>query len=248
MCFLRKWGDLLFMWRPGMDVEPIYISSNSMVFVVYSDLAHMPWLLILTYCPAQYSKKSSFWNMLNIITHSYPGPILGIGDFNSILSQHEKIGGKPFASPSQPSGLQLFMNHNGLADLGYYGPKFTWSNKRHGNMHIHERLDRGIANSMWTLLFPDATILHLPINSSDYAPLLLNTSSPRKSSKPFKFEEFWARDTSSLEVIKQAWDISISGTPAYVLTQKLKNVKKNLKIWNRECFGHIQKMIKQLNN
>ncbi|KAG6663057.1 hypothetical protein CIPAW_03G284300 [Carya illinoinensis] len=95
------------------------------------------------------------------------------------------------------------MNHNGLADLGYSGPKFTWTNKRYGLMHIRERLDKGIANPMWTTLFPYATIIHLPINSFDHAHLLLTTSCPRRSSKPFKFEDFWAKYSSSLEVIKK---------------------------------------------
>lgn len=51
----------------------------------------------MVYCPAPYSKKQSFWDQLMKITETYPEPSLAIGDFNSILTQSEKQGGKPFA-------------------------------------------------------------------------------------------------------------------------------------------------------
>lgn len=146
---------------------------------------------------------------------SYSGPMLEIGYFKSILHQSEKMGGKSFASSSNPSGLQLFMDQNALADLGYSSPKFTWSNKRLGRGEIRKRMDRGIANSQWTLLFPHAKIIHLLVNSSDHAPLLLNTSWSENSPKPFKSEESWARELGSLEFVKKAWNLPFHGSPAY---------------------------------
>lgn len=55
-----KWGGLLLMWHLGLDVEPIYISSNVMAIFLYSNPAHLPWLFVLMYCLAQQSQKDSF--------------------------------------------------------------------------------------------------------------------------------------------------------------------------------------------
>lgn len=40
------------------------------------------------------------------------------------------------------SGLRIFLERNGLADLGFSGPNFTWSNNRQGLGNIREHLDR----------------------------------------------------------------------------------------------------------
>lgn len=42
----------------------------------------------------------------------------------------------------------------GLEDLGFVGNPFTWTNKQAGANNIQERLDRGVANSLWWSKFP----------------------------------------------------------------------------------------------
>jgi hypothetical protein len=42
-----------------------------------------------------------------------------------------------------------------LYDLGFSGPKFTWSNKRYDLFFMQERLDRVLANSAWIDNFPN---------------------------------------------------------------------------------------------
>ncbi|KAG6642416.1 hypothetical protein CIPAW_09G139300 [Carya illinoinensis] len=98
---------------------------------------------------------------------------------------------------------------NGFVDLGCLGPKFTWSNNRHGHNQIRERLNKGLANIQWTNLFPLATITTLAQVTSDHVPILLNTSNCNNLPKSFKFEKFWTRDPSSLE-ISQTHPILIS--------------------------------------
>jgi hypothetical protein len=45
-----------------------------------------------------------------------------------------------------------------LSDLGFHGPKYTWSNYQEGPNLIKERLDIGVANSAWCGLFPAANV------------------------------------------------------------------------------------------
>ncbi|KAL0382905.1 UNVERIFIED_CONTAM: hypothetical protein Scaly_0577800 [Sesamum calycinum] len=119
-----------------------------------------------------------------------------MGDFNDVMSQVEKKGGKPFASTSR-NALGDELNFCNLIDLGFSGYRFTWSNKRPGMTNIQSRLDRGVANVEWCLLYPKAHILHLPPIASDHCPLFLETH-PNYANKPrpFFFEEMWFRDFS----------------------------------------------------
>lgn len=82
----RKWGGLLCMWHLGVDVEPIVVNGNVMALLVYSNPMYMPWLLLLVYCPSQMHEKQNFWTHVNTIASNFLGPILVLGDFNTIIS------------------------------------------------------------------------------------------------------------------------------------------------------------------
>lgn len=62
--------------------------------------------------------------MYNIV-NNFQGLILELGDFNVILGQSEKYGGRPFANTSYRNGLSKFMKENEMVDIGYFGPKYT---------------------------------------------------------------------------------------------------------------------------
>jgi hypothetical protein len=98
-------------------------------------------------------KKSVIWDSILDMGKEYYGPWLCIGDFNMILFQSDKYGGRPYASSSSDA-FHSFLNSFGMIDLGFFGNLFTWSNKRRDHHLIKERLDRGITNSQWVHLFP----------------------------------------------------------------------------------------------
>jgi hypothetical protein len=81
-----------------------------------------------------------------------------IGDYNEIISMVKKSEG----NMRQNSLMQDFrqtLEACKLVDLGYIGPKFTWSNCQEGTSLIRERLDRGCANHDWRVSFPEVEIL-----------------------------------------------------------------------------------------
>ncbi|CAL1410372.1 unnamed protein product [Linum trigynum] len=83
-------------------------------------------------------------------------PWLLVGDFNSILSPSEKLGGAPFDA-ARIRDFQEVVQDTGLIDLGFEGPAYTWF--RTG---LRERLDRGLANNYWATNFPESVVRHLP--------------------------------------------------------------------------------------
>lgn len=55
-----------------------------------------------------------------------------------------------------------------LCDLGFSGPKFTWSNCRGVGQHTEERLNRATATQEWCVRFPDAALSVLAARCSDH--------------------------------------------------------------------------------
>ena len=92
------------------------------------------------------NNKSCFWDCPLDKGKDYNGPSLCIGNFNMILSQSKKYGGR-FYSCSSNDLFHSFLDSFGMVDLGFFGNLFTWSNKRQDHHIIKEHLDCGIANS-----------------------------------------------------------------------------------------------------
>ena len=56
-------------------------------------------------------------------------------------------------------------------DLGFEGPKYTWSRHYENGNSIWERLDRCLAINNWFLKFLGSRVYHLRCDLSDYNPL-----------------------------------------------------------------------------
>jgi hypothetical protein len=236
-------GGLLLAWRLGVNLDCFSSNVNIINAWCYSDPPNKPWLLSCIYGPPAKINNSLFWDSLLSVRQDYLGPWLCIRDFNVILSQSEKYGGRPFACSSMDP-FRSFYDSFGMIDLGFVGNPFTWSNKRQNHNLIKERLDRGIANSHWVHLFPHYRVTHLPALISDHNPILLDSSpSDQSLSRPFRFEEFWTFDSSCNSVISRAWVKNFNGTSDVILLKKLKATKTALKFWNSHHFGNIQEKI-----
>ena len=57
---------------------------------------------------------------------------------------------------------------------------------------------------------------------------------------PLKFFNFWADHLAFLDLVKEAWEKEVYGTPMYRLTCKLKRVKTILKTFNFHNFGKLR--------
>lgn len=143
------------------------------------------------YGPPSLIQSRQFWDTLDSLGNAHTRAWMLIGDFNSLVSSADKLGGKTVASSSN-GGLRRLMDDFALIDLGFVGHAFTWNNKRRGLANIQEKLDRGMANEEWKFKFPKATITHLVALISDHKPLLLQTNPPvTPMAKPFRLESMW---------------------------------------------------------
>lgn len=101
-----------------------------------------------------------------------------------------------------------------------------------------KKLDRGLANLQWRMIFPDAFIEVLCRLHSDHNPLLLRLGGlPKKRGpRPFKFEAAWIVHNDYQEAVQDAWGRR-RGKPIEALAQ----VRDQSIVFNRDVFGSIFK-------
>lgn len=123
--------------------------------------------------PTQHLQKR-LWKQVTSIPNIDNDPWLTIGDLNKLSNPGEKsldING----TSSKYANFNNFIQSKNLIDLGYTCTPFTWYNKRKADEAIL-LLDCALVNHHWIRMYPNASLTHLPIISSDHAPIFLETS------------------------------------------------------------------------
>ena len=228
-------GGILLLWNSYViDFQPLGEGAQGVHGVMEVHSLNISFIFSAIYASPKFYIRRQLWDDLRNMAISIDKPWLLVGDYNDVLCQNEKLGGRRI-STSRANLYAETMDSCNLVDLGFCGPKFTWTNKRKRNP-IYERLDRGWANIDWLSTFPEYKLTHLPRVTSDHCPILVNLSVSKENGgqRPFRFEPNWTLDNRFLGVIDHAWPrVDIP------LTHKLDCTKEALISWNRDTFGNI---------
>lgn len=109
-------------------------------------------------------------------------------DFNEPLIEEDKFGSRG-VHVSRSLAFKDCLDFCNMVDMGFSGPRYTWTNKRDLNNIILERIYRFFMNPNWCLLYRDAKVKHLPRCHSDHCLVLMETVPTRSINlpRPFKF-------------------------------------------------------------
>ncbi|XP_038971839.1 uncharacterized protein LOC120104572 [Phoenix dactylifera] len=206
--------------------------------MVVSEPEADPWVLCGVYASTDYRVRRPLWHEITSLL-AQGIPTVAVGDFNCIQSADEKRGGAPFTDRIDRREFRDFVQLNGLVDLGFSGPRFTWCNNQPGGARVWERLDRAFASPDWILRFPTCRVSHLPRIASDHCPLLISTSSVSGHHSPFRFEKIWLSYPQSWDIVREAWRVPVRGDAMRRVSRKLELTKRRLRRWNREVVGDI---------
>ncbi|XP_074283222.1 uncharacterized protein LOC141607770 [Silene latifolia] len=182
-------GGLLLRWDNSIVLTTLILESHFILCKLSSPGApctnDVKYVLFI-YGEARFEYRQALWNLLSSKIFGL-SPLLILGDFNQVELFDDKLGGKSFIRGQ--SDFTTWKISNGLSDVPFSGPRFTWMNNQHNGKIIMERLDRAYANQKWFTLFPSTSISHLSILVSDHAPVILSLSpfsKPRK--RPYRLD------------------------------------------------------------
>ncbi|PHT99388.1 Protein translocase subunit SecA [Capsicum chinense] len=119
----------------------------------------------------------------------------------------------------------------------------TWS--RSEDSSSRSRLDRFLVSTSWA---PNVIRVPLPQLISDYSPILLDGSRGRWTKSPFRFESIWLSLSDFQDRVASRWSSYVVEGRPFRLAKKLKLLKANMRVWNKEVFGRIEVKMREIMN
>ena len=229
-------GGLALIWKSFVAVH-IQSFSNHHIDADVVMIDGLKWRITGFYGHPERGLRSSSWALLRQLCSIRNLPWLVLGDFNEVLSLEEQWG-RLDRNLSQMAAFRGTLSDCSLQDLGYNGPDFSWSNRREDGALVRARLDRCVANNEWLLLFPSYQVHHVVFAASDHMGLMVLLNPPLvppsgNRKKLFRFEHMWVRESGYEDTIKSAWSCPISGSPMFIVAQKIKTCRMHLLQWNQ---------------
>lgn len=216
--------------------------SSDQVVVVRCSLRSSYVILAFVHGSSDYIHRRRLWSDLS----SYADlNALFLGDFNAIRGAFDKKGG---GQPSASAVLDFntFIDDNELLEIPTSGLKYSWC--RRTPILIHSLLDRALASMGFLDFWSSVSALLLPRACSDHSPLVvtcLEASTDGPTS--FHFFSMWTEHDSFLKLVESSWSASVLSSCSFRrLTAKLKRLKLELKVWNKEVFGNVNVPITDL--
>ncbi|XP_042003901.1 uncharacterized protein LOC121752878 [Salvia splendens] len=195
------------------------------------------------YAKCSRSERYLLWDKLREIVALTDGtPWLIGGDFNTILSPHDRAGSDTNRQDEMVDFAETIEDCR-LLDLGFDGSAYTWA--KNGLM---ERLDRILVNDAWPQVFEATRVSNLPRVSSDHGPVLARCRGPNRhpGGKAFRFQNMWIRHEGFLNLLRRTWSQPTEAEGLLNLQIKLGRTKQMLKLWNKEVFGNIHANLKEM--
>ncbi|XP_075655125.1 uncharacterized protein LOC142625332 [Castanea sativa] len=139
-------GGLWLLWNLNrVEITNLTSTEQKIHVLVKVRSSNLNWVFTAVYASPRHRERCLLWNNLSTVANTHNLPWVITGDFNELLSNEKKFGGRPI-SMSRAISFKECLDVCNMADLGFQGPRFTWTNKNDINTLIQERLDRFFAN------------------------------------------------------------------------------------------------------
>jgi hypothetical protein len=194
------------------------------------------WVGTGVYGPNRDDSRSELWAELSEVWHQWSQPWCIFGDFNVVRFPSERRDCVR-VTPAMEE-FSDFIEGLNLIDLPLNGGLYSWCNGV-ANPSM-SRIDRVLVSTEWEEHYPDVVQKLMPKPISDHNPLLLEAGGMARGKSSFKFENMWLKVPDFVDKVQEWWSgYSYDGTSSFVLAQKLKALKGDLKEWNKLVFGDV---------
>ncbi|XP_057808979.1 uncharacterized protein LOC131023456 [Salvia miltiorrhiza] len=208
-------------------VDYLWRSRQFRVAIVHGSSSHL--------------ERRSIW--IDILPHVASCYVV-MGDFNAVKGAHERSSNCRLNAASCGEFCE-FIDALGCIESPTVGLKFTWSGRRFMPSHVESLLDKVFFSDLFAAGWHSVFTQVLPRVTSDHSPIILNCQlAPIVTRQFFRFFDIWTLHPNFMALVKESWSRDIdTSCPIYRVMAKLKRLKKDLRVWNKNTFGNVDKLI-----
>lgn len=231
-------GGILIIWnKNSIEVEDTVRGKHSISVKCKFLLDGFSCTMTGVYAPCDVLLRKNLWSELNSINDRWELPWCIGGHFNEILRLGEREGRT--RSTRGMKHFYRFVNDNELTDLYMTGARYSWKDK--------SLLDRFLVSAEFDMHFPTLAAQVMGKPFSDHAPIRFNCDIQDWGPCPLRFQAMWLHNTDLLERMKVWWELfSFHGSAGFVLAKKLQALKAEIKVWNKDVFGRIDRQMEEI--
>ncbi|XP_070032704.1 uncharacterized protein [Nicotiana tomentosiformis] len=150
-------------------------------------------------------QRRDLWQQLNSLSQTITKPWIIWGNFNSLLSPHDRLKGATVTSYEIKDCTECIQQLM-LNELIWKGDYYTWTNKQQGGDIIWSRIDRAFGNAEWMVKYGHLLNEYKLPHISDHCPMMITTNvrEPRIITT-FKFFNVWATHENFLHLMENNW-------------------------------------------
>ncbi|XP_068483401.1 uncharacterized protein [Phaseolus vulgaris] len=202
--------------------------------------------MVNIYAACTINDKKILWEELSTVKSASQEKVWCLcGDFNAVRSRSERKGireGSDYSS--EIIGFNNFIDANLLLDLPIVGKNYMWFKS---NGSAKSRIDRVLVSEEWFVRWPMSKQYVQRREVSDHCAIVVKSVEKDWEPKSFRTIDAWFLERSFNEMVKEKWlSYPIKGNALVNVKEKLKSLKGDLKIWNKEVFGNVYTRKKEI--
>lgn len=230
--------NLIILNTKIVSLESYIVGTYSVNIQFKNCFDNFSWLLSGVYGPCSVMERKLLWKELKLMNCIWELPWCICGDFSEVRFMRER---KDCTRISRGmKDFNKFCDELELIHLPTSGGKFTWTTT--ANNQPKSLIDRFLVNSAWEDNYPSIAVSALAKPFSDHKPIFLSCDLEDWGPPPFRCEAMWFLDPTLMPLMKEWWNsFYFFGSPGFVLSKKLMALKAELKRWNKEVFGRIDR-------
>ena len=195
-------GGLALFYMDAYDVSILYFDKR-MIDISATIEGHKVFMTFV-YGDPVVECREYVWERLTRMSTTRTGAWLMCGDFNEIVSNQEKRGGRKRPETSFLP-FKLMLNICGMMEFPYKGNSMSWIGYK-SSRKVQCRLDRAVGNEDWHQFFSHTNVEYLKLWGSDQRPILTRIQSRSvRLQRCFKFDRRWLYKDGFKDAIEAGW-------------------------------------------
>jgi len=237
-------GGILTVWRKSCFQMSRFINGRN--FSIIEGLWKVGLGVLVTivnvYCPGSLREKMLVWEEISVHRLTQLSKAWCVmGDFNSIRRKEER---KSLVSISEYSreikGFNAFIEKAEYVDISLTSRKFMWYKP---NGLVKSRIDSFLVSKEWCDVWPHCKQFVHSRSVSYHCAIIPKDEYVDWGPKLFRSLDVWQSDSRFKVFLRERWpSYEVQGGGMYIFKEKLKKLKVDLKVWNKEIFGNVNQL------